>query len=75
MENVPCTWFSRQRVSSCLDLASICIVVRRFKFSFQILKRTWFVDFMPLLDGIRHYPKEEVSVVIYLTSAHCVLVC
>ena len=43
LENVPCTWFSRQLVLSCLDLASICIVVRLFKFSFQILKYTWFV--------------------------------
>jgi hypothetical protein len=50
--------------SSCLDLASICIVVRHFKFSFQILKHTWFVVRMPLLDGIKHYPKEEVSVVM-----------
>lgn len=43
MESVPCAWFSRQRVFSCLDLASVCIVVRHFKFSFQILKHTWFV--------------------------------
>ena len=28
---------------------------------------------MPLLDGIKYYPKEEVSVVIYLTAARCVM--
>lgn len=46
-----------------------------FQVFFSDFKTYMFCRLMPLLDGIKHYPKEEVSVVIYLTSAHCVLVC